>query len=141
MAPCGLPRCLLSEVTRSWCVPNSWLEDTTMATLRTVSVALPSSQRGLGWGNDRVQSFRLRDRTLGYLFLFPAMLVIVGLVAHPFSNAIVMTFQEKSAGAPGRFIGLANYRELFGNEVFLRTVFNTVVYTAFGVGIKFVLGL
>jgi len=53
----------------------------------------------------------------------------------------VMTFQAKTAGAPGRFIGLENYRELLQSEQFLRTVFNTVVYTAVGVGVKFLLGL
>jgi multiple sugar transport system permease protein len=52
-----------------------------------------------------------------------------------------MTFQEKAAGSPGRFIGLANYRELLSSEVFFRTVFNTIVYTGVGVGIKFVIGL
>jgi multiple sugar transport system permease protein len=83
----------------------------------------------------------MRDGTLGYLFLLPAILVIVSLVAYPFASAIVMTFQERTAGAPGRFIGLDNYRERFSSEVFLRTVFNTVVYTVFGVGIKFLLGL
>jgi multiple sugar transport system permease protein len=112
-----------------------------MATSKTVSLTLPSSQRGLRWRPDRVQRFLMQDRTLGYLFLLPAILVIVGLVAYPFAHAIVMTFQAKTAGAPGRFIGLDNYRELFGSEQFLRTVFNTVIYTAVGVGIKFLLGL
>src|SRR5437763_8317481 len=112
-----------------------------MATLTTVSLPLPSSQRGLRWRGDRLVRFVMHDRILGYLFLFPAILVIVGLVAYPFASAIVMTFQEKTAGAPGRFIGLDNYRELFSSEQFLRTVVNTVVYTAVGVGIKFFLGL
>jgi multiple sugar transport system permease protein len=52
-----------------------------------------------------------------------------------------MTFQSKSAGAPGRFIGLNNYRELLASEVFLRTIFNTFIYTGVGVGIKFCVGL
>ncbi len=70
------------------------------------------------------------------------MLVIVGLVAYPFASAIVMTFQAKTAGAPGRFIGLeSSHRELLNSEQFLRTVFNTIVYTGVGVGAKFVLGL
>jgi len=112
-----------------------------MATSKTVSLTFPSSQRGLRWRPDRVQRFLMQDRALGYLFLLPAILVIVGLVAYPFAHAIVMTFQAKTAGAPGRFIGLDNYRELFDSEQFLRTVFNTVVYTAVGVGIKFLLGL
>ena len=112
-----------------------------MATSTTVSLPLPSSRRGSGRLGDRIQRLLLKDRTLGYLFLFPAILVIVGLVAYPFASAIVMTFQAKTAGAPGRFIGLDNYRELLQSEQFLRTVINTVVYTAVGVGIKFLLGL
>jgi len=106
-----------------------------------VSVSIPSSRPTLGWWKGKVQRFLLLDSTLGYLFLLPALLVILGLVAYPFASAIVMTFQNKTAGAPGRFIGLGNYRELLHSEQFLRTVFNTVIYTAVGVGIKFCLGL
>ena len=107
----------------------------------TVSLPLPSSRRGLRWRGPRTQRLMSQDRTLGYLFLFPAILVIAGLVAYPFASAIVMTFQEKTAGAPGRYIGLDNYRELFSSEQFLRTVVNTALYTAVGVGVKFLLGL
>jgi multiple sugar transport system permease protein len=112
-----------------------------MATSTTVSLPLPSARRGWRWPGDRFQSLLARDSTLGYLFLFPAILVILGLVAYPFASAIVMTFQAKTAGAPGRFIGLDNYRELLQSEQFLRTVMNTVVYTAVGVGFKFFAGL
>jgi len=110
-----------------------------MATSTTVTLPLPSSRGGLR--GSRILRRISQDRILGYLFLFPALLVIVGLVAYPFASAIVMTFQAKTAGAPGRFIGLDNYRELFSSEQFLRTVINTVAYTAIGVGVKFVLGL
>ena len=112
-----------------------------MATSAGVGLTLPSSRRAFGAWSGRMRRFLLLDQTLGYLFLLPALLVILGLVAYPFANAIVMTFQQKTAGAPGRFIGLGNYRELLASEVFLRTVFNTVIYTAFGVGCKFFLGL
>jgi multiple sugar transport system permease protein len=111
-----------------------------MATSAPVSIPIPSSRPTLSW-KDRVQRFLLLDSTLGYLFLLPALIVILGLVAYPFANAIVMTFQNKTAGAPGRFIGLGNYRELLASEQFLRTVFNTFVYTIAGVGVKFCLGL
>lgn len=111
-----------------------------MATSATAGLSLPSSSQTLGWG-DKIQRFLLRDKTLGYLFLLPALLVILGLVAYPFVNAVVMTFQAKTAGAPGRFIGFANYRELLANEVFWRTVWNMLVYTGLGVGIKFCIGL
>ena len=111
-----------------------------MATSATAGLSLPSPSQTLGWG-DKIQRFLLRDSTLGYLFLLPALLIILGLVAYPFVNAVVMTFQTKTAGAPGRFIGLANYRELLANDVFLRTVWNMLVYTGLAVGIKFMIGL
>jgi multiple sugar transport system permease protein len=111
-----------------------------MATSTPVSIPIPSSRPTLGW-QGRLQRFLLLDSTLGYLFLLPALLVILGLVAYPFVSAIIMTFQAKTAGAPGRFIGLGNYRELLASEQFLRTVFNTFVYTVAGVGVKFCLGL
>jgi len=111
-----------------------------MATSATAGLSLPSPSQTLGWGG-RIQRFLLRDKTLGYLFLLPAILIILGLVAYPFANAIIMTFQQKTAGAPGRWIGLGNYRELLSSEVFLRTVFNTFVYTGVGVGLKFLIGL
>lgn len=111
-----------------------------MATYGRTGISIPSSQP-LGWRLSRLQRFLLRDRTLGYLFLLPAMLVIIGLVAYPFVSAIVMTFQQKTAGAPGRFIGLANYHELLAWPVFWRVVWNTAVYTGLGVGLKFLFGL
>ena len=112
-----------------------------MVTRATVSVPLPSTPSAWRLRGEKFRRFLLRDRTLGYLFLLPALLVILGLVAYPFVNAIVMTFQQKTAGAPGRFIGLGNYRELLASEVFLRTAYNTVVYTGSAVAIKFLLGL
>ena len=64
-----------------------------MATSAGVDLTLPSSRRTSGLWSDKIRRFLLLDRTLGYLFLLPALLVILGLVAYPFANAIVMTFQ------------------------------------------------
>lgn len=111
-----------------------------MATSSTVSLPVSQVRKPLGF-RQKLERFLMQDGILGYLFLLPALAVILGLVAYPFVNAIVMTFQAKTAGAPGRFIGLANYWELLRNEVFLRTVWNTFVYTGLGVGIKFCIGL
>ena len=82
-----------------------------------------------------------REAHLAYSLLTPSLVVILGLVAYPFLSAISMSLQNKMIGVPGRFVGLANYTALFRNEVFLRTVYNTVVYTVVAVAIKFVFGL
>jgi ABC-type sugar transport system permease subunit len=111
-----------------------------MATSSTVGLPIPGSKT-LDLRSGRIQRFLLRDRTLGYIFLFPALLVILSLVAYPFASAIVLTFQHKMAGTAGRFIGWANYRELLHNEVFLRTIVNTVTYTVVAVAFKFLVGM
>jgi multiple sugar transport system permease protein len=87
-------------------------------------------------------SLRLRrEARLAYTLLTPTLLVILFLVAYPFGAAIYLSLQNKMVGSPGRFIGLSNYVELLGDEVFLRTAWNSVVYTLVAVGIKFALGL
>jgi multiple sugar transport system permease protein len=65
----------------------------------------------------------------------------VGLVAYPFFIGIYLSLQSKMVGAPGRFVGLQNYAELFRNDLFVRTMYNSVVYTVVAVALKFVLGL
>jgi multiple sugar transport system permease protein len=112
-----------------------------MATSATSSIGLSSGSKALRFQSGKFSRFLLRDRTLGYLFLLPALLVVLALVAYPFFNAVILTFQAKTAGAPGKFIGLDNYRELLNNPVFWRTVFNTIFYTVAAVALKFVLGL
>ncbi|HEX2278188.1 MAG TPA: sugar ABC transporter permease, partial [Candidatus Tectomicrobia bacterium] len=112
-----------------------------MATSATPSVAFSPRSKELRFQSGKISRFLLRDRTLGYLFLAPALLVVLCLVAYPFVNAVVLTFQAKTAGAPAKFIGLDNYRELLNNPVFWRTVFNTIFYTVAAVALKFVFGL
>jgi multiple sugar transport system permease protein len=88
----------------------------------------------------RMSTFR-REANLAYAILAPTLLVILFLVAYPFCAAIYMSLQHKMVGAPGRFVGLANYVELFRDEVFLRTAWNSVVYTVVAVALKFAIGL
>src|SRR5262245_52888701 len=82
-----------------------------------------------------------REGRLAYAMLTPTLLVIVFLVAYPFGSAVYLSLQDKMVGAPGRFVGLANYVELFRDEVFLRTAWNSVLYTVVAVALKFVIGL
>ena len=82
-----------------------------------------------------------REARLAYTILTPTLLVILFVVAYPFFTAIYMSMQDKMVGAPGQFVGLSNYAELVRDEVFLRTAWNSVVYTVVAVGLKFFIGL
>jgi multiple sugar transport system permease protein len=92
-------------------------------------------------GRRRTSHRRRREATLAYSILGPTLVVVLFLVGYPFFSAIYLSLQNKMVGAPGRFVALANYVELFRDEVFLRTAWNSVVYTGVAVGLKFVLGL
>ena len=50
-------------------------------------------------------------------------------------DAAKMSLQDKMVGAPGRFVGIDNYLSLFRDEVFLRTAWNSVVYTVVAVAL------
>ncbi len=89
----------------------------------------------------RAGGLRRRQSGLAYALLAPSFLIVLGLVAYPFFAGIYLSLQNKMVGAPGRFVGLANYVELFRSDLFWRTAYNSVVYTAVAVALKFVLGL
>ncbi len=80
-------------------------------------------------------------RTLAFLFLLPTVVVLTCVVLYPFFYALLLSFQDKSPGVPGKFIGFKNYVELFSDREFIQIFYNTVWYTVISVGIKFVIGL
>jgi multiple sugar transport system permease protein len=114
-------------------------------------VAISAGPRGAYREDVLVQAPVLRRRRrsptarhesyLAWGLLTPTLLVILFLVAYPFFSAMYLSLQDKMVGAPGRFVGLDNYLSLFRDEVFLRTAWNSVVYTVVAVALKFVLGL
>jgi len=70
----------------------------------------------------------------------------LGLIAYPFFMAILLSFQDKTVGTAGKWIGLGNYAALvFGagpmGQQFRASVVNTFVYTFGAEAVKFVLGM
>jgi len=77
----------------------------------------------------------------GFFFVLPAALLVVGLVAYPFCYALILSLTAKQAGVPGQFVGLRNFANLFGGDIFLHTIRNSFVFTGVAVVCKTVLGL
>ncbi|MGD9156150.1 MAG: sugar ABC transporter permease, partial [Bacillota bacterium] len=82
--------------------------------------------------NEGRLAFWLIVPTVGYLLL--VMLV-------PFCWAIYISLTNKMIGAPERFIGLKNYWELIKDSLFLKAVFNTIIFTFFAVVLKVFFGM
>lgn len=83
-----------------------------------------------------------KDAALGYALVIPLLLVIVGLLAYPIISALLLSFQDRMLGSPGRFIGLENYAELlFSDRRFRTVVSNSVIFTVISVAGKLLIGM
>lgn len=77
-----------------------------------------------------------------YLLVAPAMLIIMCVVFIPVVNAIGMSFQSYDLRRPKdiTFVGLANYIEVFQDALFWQSLWKTILWVVFGVGLQFVFG-
>jgi multiple sugar transport system permease protein len=71
-----------------------------------------------------------RDGFLAPLFLLPSVVYIIGLVAIPFFLALAFSFTDITTGDPSLdFAGLRNYRAIFDDPIFWRSLRNTLLFT------------
>lgn len=78
---------------------------------------------------------------LGTLFMLPAAVFLICLLAYPLGLGVWLGFTDTKIGREGIFIGLENYEFLWADSVFWLSVFNTIVYTVVASALKFGLGL
>lgn len=71
----------------------------------------------------------LRETAVSYAFLLPALLFFCVFVLLPILRGVYTSFFDYSLSRFD-FIGLENYRRLFSDEVFLKSVVNTVIIVA-----------
>jgi multiple sugar transport system permease protein len=82
-----------------------------------------------------------RDGVLAWLFLVPAVVYVIALVAVPFFVAIAFAFSDVTSGDVSYdFVGLTKFREVFGDPVFWQALLNTFVFTAVSMVLIVVLG-
>jgi multiple sugar transport system permease protein len=89
----------------------------------------------------RAREWWEQEHVFGYGLIAPAFVLITCLVAYPFGMAIYFSLSDYWVGSPGGFVGFANFREIFGNEVFRQTVQNSFVFTVIALTGKTVLGV
>ena len=59
----------------------------------------------------------------------PSILVMAGLLLLPLYRTIQWSLQDVDYGSPGKFVGLDNYRQAFGDPRFADAVVFTVTLT------------
>ncbi len=71
-----------------------------------------------------------RTDLAGYLFVLPFLLAYFAFLIFPVLLGLRMSFYNASlVGADSEFLGLANYRELFGDPDFWGSLWHTILFT------------
>lgn len=91
----------------------------------------------------REQLFEALDRRLPYLFVAPAVLLVVGVLIYPVVWAIKLSLFEVSTYNLDRqvFVGLRHYLDILTTPLFYRVMVNTVVFVGASVIGQLTLGL
>jgi ABC-type sugar transport system permease subunit len=85
-----------------------------------------------------------REARVAYLLLLPTLLAIALIALYPLGYTVWLSCQQKILKLPwlGQiWVGLANYRELFGSPRFWVAFLNTIMFTVVSVALETVLGL
>src|SRR5260221_3806902 len=82
-----------------------------------------------------------RDAPVAYAFLALAFFLLLFLVAYPFVLSVWFSLSDARIGETGAFVGLENFERLLGSAIFLQTLQNSIVFTAFALGAKTVFGM
>jgi multiple sugar transport system permease protein len=89
----------------------------------------------------RVGQMLEREHILGPLFVTPAFVLILLLVAYPFCMALYFALSNAFIGRPSHLVGLRNFINLWDNDAFKQTFQNAFVFTGTAVFFKIFLGL
>jgi multiple sugar transport system permease protein len=101
-------------------------------------IVVAARQPRFGW---RLQEWLDREGVLGPLFVTPALLLLIVLVAYPFGMAVYFSLSDAFIGRPSQFIGIRNFLNLWESDAFRQTFQNAFVFTGISVAFKLVMGL
>jgi multiple sugar transport system permease protein len=84
------------------------------------------------------------DRWTPWLYIMPALLVLLAVMGYPIVQAVVMSFQRftlnelVSGDAP--FVGFDNYARAFADPTFPVALVNSLVFTVVSIALQFTIG-
>jgi multiple sugar transport system permease protein len=92
-----------------------------------------SAQRGAPWplGRLRTRGYLGRRRRTGILFVLPALVVMLAVLAYPVVSSIVLSFQRVEPGGgkfSGTWVGLNNYLNIGSDPAFATALGNSIYF-------------
>lgn len=89
----------------------------------------------------RGSAIRRSNLRWGLIFCSPAILGLLVFTLYPVVRALQQSFTSSTMMTPGRFLGLGNYRDLISDEMFWRSLQNTLYILIWSVPLGIVLAL
>jgi multiple sugar transport system permease protein len=86
-------------------------------------------------------SERVREALVGYAFILLPMAIFITFFIFPIGYAVYISRYEWGIFGKISSVGWDNYRQVFHDDVFWRSVKNTALYTAFVVPLQMAIGL
>jgi multiple sugar transport system permease protein len=85
---------------------------------------------------------KIQENIDGWCFVLPAFLFMAAFLLYPLVHTLVLSFQQYNFVYDEKavFIGLANYKSVLSNEVFLKAMGNTFYFAAVYIPLMFILG-
>jgi multiple sugar transport system permease protein len=99
-----------------------------MATARTVPQASQSSGTFSRISNS--------ESVLGYLFIIPSLIGFIAFFLVPAVRSVLISFHEWNLLSDAKFVGLANYQDIFTDERFWRALVTTFTYVLWNIPIQ-----
>lgn len=84
---------------------------------------------------------RIGNEPIGYLFIAPFYLFFIFLILLPILTAVYQSFTNYDLYRTSDFVGLANYRALLKDPLFLKSIRNTLQYSVFYIALSMGIGL
>lgn len=91
--------------------------------------------------NGRGHRLVIKETVTSYLFLLPFLVFFIGFVVYPMFMCVITSFFDSTMGRADIFIGLSNYKELFGDDVFWIALRNTLVIVVVSVPVTCIFSL
>src|ERR1700676_3343218 len=87
----------------------------------------------------------MSPRVLGLVMNIPTLITLALVLAYPIFYAAYLSFHKVSLAELRRgvfpFVGLGNYERIFSDQLFLISLKNTLIFTAFSVTMEIVLAI
>ena len=84
-----------------------------------------------------------QQERLGWLLVLPSLLVVFLVAIYPLLESFRLSFTNLRATRPDRwhYVGIENYQRLLSDSTFIKSLWNTIVFTVASVSIETVLGM